>query len=120
MQVNPRSIRPFLGSKDFIVSRNFYRDLGFEETFLAPNLSVFSMGEIRFYLQDAYVKDWVDNTQVFFEVDDLKGFWDRLVSLRLSETYPGVRIEPIRSMDWGQECFIHDPAGILWHVGQFV
>jgi catechol 2,3-dioxygenase-like lactoylglutathione lyase family enzyme len=120
MLVNPTSIRPFLGSKDFTVSSRFYRDLGFEETSLSPNLSVFRMGEVRFYLQDAYVKDWVDNTQVFLEVIDIEGFWANLSAMGLSEKYPEARIEPIRTLPWGRECFIHDPSGILWHVGQFV
>jgi len=21
--------------------------------------------------------------------------------------------------DWGKECFVHDPSGILWHIGEF-
>ncbi|PZO24508.1 MAG: glyoxalase, partial [Flavobacteriaceae bacterium] len=26
---------------------------------------------------------------------------------------------PIRNHDWGRECFLHDPSGILWHFGEF-
>jgi hypothetical protein len=57
-----KSIRPFIGAKNFEVSRSFYRDLGFEETVLSPNMSVFKIGDTTFYLQSAYVKDWIDNT----------------------------------------------------------
>ena len=54
-----KSIRPFIGSENFEISRSFYRDLGFEETVLFPNMSVFVSGSLAFYLQDAYVKDWI-------------------------------------------------------------
>lgn len=119
MPFSTHSIRPFLGAGDFTISRNFYRDLGFEETMLGPAFSVFKRENTSFYLQDAYVKDWVDNTQLFLEVDDVQSFWDNLQSLRLTEKYPQVRIEPVRTLAWGKECFIHDPSGILWHVGEF-
>lgn len=59
------SIRPFIGAKDFELSRSFYRDLGFEETILSHNMSVFKTDGLSFYLQDAYVKDWIDNTMIF-------------------------------------------------------
>ena len=51
------SIRPFIGAKNFELSRNFYRDLGFQETILSNNMSVFKTEGLAFYLQDAYVQD---------------------------------------------------------------
>lgn len=116
---NVKSIRPFIGSKDFDVSRNFYQDLGFEETTLGGNMSVFRTGKFSFYLQKAYVKDWVDNTMIFLEVENVDAFWENLLKLNLTATYENVRISPIKTLDWGKECFIHDPCGILWHVGEF-
>ncbi len=119
MSIIPKSIRPFLGARDFNISRAFYTDLGFEEKILSPGFSVFKLGEMSFYLQGAYVKDWIDNTQVFLEVDDLDALWAHLVTLDLPSRYEGVRVEPVRSLAWGREGFIHDPSGILWHVGEF-
>jgi hypothetical protein len=115
-----KSIRPFIGAKKYDVSRSFYRDLGFRETVLSPQLSVFKSGDQGFYLQDAYVQDWVDNTMVFMEVEDVHSFWNELLALDLPARYEGVRLTPIRTLDWGSECFVHDPSGILWHFGQFV
>jgi hypothetical protein len=112
------SIRPFLGAVDFNISRRFYKDMGFEETPLSYNLSVFKTPTIAFYLQDAYVKDWVDNTMVFVEVADVNQYWAQLIAKNLHDKYPGVRLTPIRTHDWGSECFVHDPSGILWHFGQ--
>lgn len=119
MNHNAKSIRPFIGAKDFEISRRFYRDLGFEENLHAPDFAIFQSGSVVFYLQAAYVKDWIDNTMVFMEVDDVERFYSELVALNLPNKYDGVKILPIRTMDWGRECFVHDPSGILWHFGEF-
>lgn len=119
MQHKAISIRPFIGAKNFEQSRSFYKDLGFEETPLSPAMSVFNTGELAFYLQNAYIKDWVDNTMVFLEVDDVENFWTELTALNLLDKFETVKLVPIRHLDWGSECFIHDPSGILWHIGQF-
>ena len=119
MEHKAKSIRPFLGAVNFDISRNFYRDLGFEETVLGPEFSVFKSNGLAFYLQDANVKDWIDNTMVFMEVDDVDRFWTELVALDLPSKYEHVRLTPVRTHDWGRECFVHDPSGILWHFGEF-
>jgi catechol 2,3-dioxygenase-like lactoylglutathione lyase family enzyme len=113
------SIRPFVGAKDFEVSRRFYRDLGFGETVLSPNLSVFKVSQLAFYLQDAYVAGWINNTMLFLEVDSVVRYYDALKAMDLSSRYTGVKLSPIRTEDWGMECFLHDPSGILWHIGEF-
>ena len=119
MNHSATSIRPFIGARNFELSRNFYCDLGFEETMLSPSMSLFKTEQLGFYLQDAYVKDWVDNTMVFMEVEDIDQFWEGLVALNLPLKYGSVKQLPIRNHDWGRECFLHDPSGILWHFGQF-
>lgn len=119
MEYNAKSIRPFIGAENFELSRNFYRDLGFGETVLFHNMSLFKTGSLGFYLQDAYVKDWIDNTMIFLEVEDVDKQWQELQALELPAKYKKVRLTPIRKHDWGRECFLHDPSGILWHFGQF-
>jgi len=116
---NAKSIRPFVGAKNFEVSRSFYRDLGFKENTISPVMSFFETDGIGFYLQDADVKDWIDNTMVFMEVEDADRFWEELLALDLTSKYPEARMVPVRKMDWGKECFVHDPSGILWHFGAF-
>jgi catechol 2,3-dioxygenase-like lactoylglutathione lyase family enzyme len=113
------SLRPFIGSKDFDISRSFYRDLGFEETVIDDNMSVFKTGELAFYLQRYYAKEWIENTMLFLEVDDVDRYFNELKALDLPAKYPGVKLTPIRNEAWGRECFLHDPAGILWHFGEF-
>jgi hypothetical protein len=119
MEHKAKSIRPFIGATNFELSRNFYRDWGFEETVLDPKFSVFRTEGFSFYLQDAYVKDWIDNTMVFLEVENVDEYWKDLVALNLPDKHEGARISPIKIYDWGKECFVHDPSGILWHIGEF-
>lgn len=119
MEQKTKSIRPFIGAKDYEVSRSFYRNLGFQEIVLSADMCVFKTNEIAFYLQKAYVKDWIDNSMIFLEVENVDSYWKELSSLNLSAKYQGVRLTGIREYDWGKECFLHDPSGILWHIGEF-
>jgi hypothetical protein len=119
MESKVKSIRPFIGAQDYITSRAFYCDLGFNEIIIDANLSLFQWGDMGFYLQNAYVKDWIDNTMVFLEVASVDDFWKQLLLLGLDAKYENVRIVPAKERDWGKECFIHDPSGVLWHVGEF-
>ena len=119
MKSNAISIRPFIGAKDFELSRCFYRDLGFQESALTPTMSLFKIDQLGFYLQDAFVKDWIDNTMMFLEVENVARYWEQLLALNLTSKYQNIKLTPIRVEHWGKECFLHDPSGILWHFGEF-
>ena len=119
MEHTVKSIRPFLGAENFELSRRFYQDWGFRETVLSPDLSVFKLDQLAFYLQRAYVKDWVDNTMLFLEVENVEHYYQQLSAMELASKYEGVRLTAVRIEDWGKECFLHDPSGILWHIGEF-
>ena len=119
MEHKAKSIRPFIGAKNYEVSRHFYQGLGFQESILSSDMSYFKTDGLGFYLQDAFVKDWIDNTMIFMEVDDVKRFWSELLALDLPSKYEHVKLLPVRELPWGRECFLHDPSGILWHFGEF-
>jgi hypothetical protein len=119
MEHKAKSIRPFIGAKEYDLSRNFYLDLGFQEIIISADMSYFNSDGLGFYLQNAYVKDWIDNTMVFMEVENVTRFWNELIALELTSKYKNVKLVPIRELDWGKECFVHDPSGILWHFGEF-
>jgi hypothetical protein len=113
-------IRPFIGCKDFKISREFYLAIGFREHIVSYNMSYFSRDGIGFYLQDAYVKDWVDNTMIFWEVENVEAVLDELRELKIIDFHSRVRLSEIHYNDWGKEFFLHDPSGVLWHIGAFV
>lgn len=115
-----KSIRPFIGAKDYEASQSFYRDFGFEEIVISPHMCVFKMdGKVAFYLQKAFVKDWVENTMLFLEVENIEAFRSQLLQKELVQKHKGVRISEIRNEPWGEEFFVHDPSTILWHIGEF-
>jgi hypothetical protein len=120
MKHQAKSIRTFIGAKDFELSRNFYKDLGFQESIISTNMSYFNIFEsLGFYLQNAYVEDWINNSMIFLEVENVEQHYQQLQNLALHHKYKDVRLIPIKNNDWGKECFLHDPSGVLWHFGEF-
>jgi len=115
-----KSVRTFIGAKNFQESSNFYKDLGFSELIVSDNMSFFKVDEkLGFYLQRAFVKDWVNNSMLFLEVDDIEAYLKEIESKNLTEKYKKVKLSKIVDNDWGKEFFLHDPSGILWHIGCF-
>ena len=120
MELKAKSIRAFIGAKDYNESRQFYNELGFEEVVIDNSMSLFRVNDqLSFYLQNAYVKKWVDNSMLFLEVDDPEACRVLFLSKNLVEKYKYVRISEVRYEAWGSEFFMHDPSGVLWHVGKF-
>ena len=71
-----KSIRAFIGAQNFEESRRFYKEIGFEESTISNNMSYIRVTDkLGFYLQNAYVKDWIDNSMIFLEVDDVNRYW---------------------------------------------
>ncbi|HBY69927.1 MAG: glyoxalase [Flavobacteriaceae bacterium] len=119
MKVSGKSIRTFIGSKNYTISRKFYSELGFKEFVTSDKMSYFYLDRFGFYLQDYYVKDWVENSMIFLEVNNLESTLKHIQSLKLTEKYKNVRLSEIVRNEWGNEFFLHDPSGILWHFGIF-
>ncbi|BAO54693.1 VOC family protein [Nonlabens marinus] len=117
--VQVKSILPFIGSDDYNTSRTFYKKLGFEEVWYSSSMCRFSLDGFGFYLQNAHVQDWVENTMLFLEVEDLEETLKIFKSLNLPAGFPKSRLSEIVKNDWGSEFFLHDPSGILWHIGSF-
>lgn len=116
-----KSIRTFIGSKNYAESIRFYEVLGFEVRTVADKMSLVRVSEnIGFYLQDAYLKTWCENSMIFLEIEeDLESYWEAIKVLGLPDKFPGTKLSTIKQNDWGNEFFLHDPAGVLWHFGIF-
>ncbi|WP_425637082.1 glyoxalase [Algoriphagus yeomjeoni] len=116
-----KSIRTFIGSKSYNESIRFYQVLGFEVKSLDTKMSLVNVTDsLAFYLQDAYEKSWCENSMIFLEVeDDLESYWEAIKVLGLPDKFPGTKLSSIKYKDWGNEFFLHDPAGVLWHFGVF-
>jgi len=68
-------------------------------------MSLFTTEHVGFYLQDAFVKDWIDNTMVFIEVDNVNNYYAKLEALNLTEKYKEVRLTPIKVEHWEGSAF---------------
>jgi hypothetical protein len=120
MNPSAKVIIPFLGSKNFQESTEFYELLGWKAKLISKGFArVYIQDKISFYLQDYYSKEWCENTMVFLEMDDLENQRESILMLDLPEKFPGVKVSKIKKNEWGDEFFLHDPAGILWHIGFF-
>ena len=120
MKYEAKSIRSFIGAKNYEESREFYRKLEFQDIEISSNMCYFRIDESHgFYLQKAYVKDWVDNSMIFLELSNLDEVHRKIADKGLQDQYKLVRLSGIKTLDWGREFFLHDPSGVLWHFGEF-
>lgn len=119
MKLEIKSLRSFVGAKNFDISRAFYRDIGFEETIINDGLSLFQNGNFAFYLSPSQVEDWINNTELFIVVNDVKQCFEQIKQLELKKNYDGIRIIPVKEKPWGKACYILDPSGIALCFAQF-
>ena len=120
MSFQSKSIRAFIGAKNYAISRAFYNAIGFEEIVIDAKMSLFKVNDnLAFYLQDAYIKDWINNSMIFLEVENLDICRKDLMDKNLPTQFKNVRFSNIKNESWGRELFMHDPSGVLWHFGEF-
>lgn len=110
--------RPFLPARDFDLSKRFYEALGFVKL-LDGEVAIYRMGTSSFILQNYYHKGWAENFMMQLVVDDLDGWWWKIVALDLPGKF-GVAAPKAPAMQpWGlQVAYVYDPSGVLWHVAQ--
>ena len=111
-------LRAFIPSKDFSVSKAFYDALGFTRTWEGDGMAQFEIGSNRFFLQDAYQKDWANNCMLNLVVQDVWAWQSHIRSAGLVEKFPGVKVSEPRVQPVGTILYLHDPAGVLWHIQQ--
>jgi len=113
---NPWNILAFVPAKDFEVSTNFYKRLGFDVA-MDEDVRYCTLGDHGFLLQDFYVKKWADNFMLAMHVDDSQAWIDKAEAL--APEFPGVRTADPKLEDWGMVVgHIWDPSGVLWHITQ--
>ena len=79
MHATCKSIRPFIGAEDYDLSRAFYTDLGIEESVIDDRMSYFRINDqLGFYLQRYYVKDWINSSMIFVEVENIHEYYEEL------------------------------------------
>lgn len=109
-------IRTFVPSKDFEVSKKFYRDLGLNILWENHELAEIGTPTQNFFLQKYYNEEWANNFMLQMFVDDL----DELFKMAkpLVDQYEGTKIREIFEADYGKTFHLIGPAGELWHMTQ--
>ena len=109
--------RPFLPTRDFEQSKQFYEALGFEKT-LDSEVAIFNAGSGGFILQRSWALEWANNCMMQLMVDDLDAWWARIEALDLPGRF-GTRVRGPQMEPWGlREVHVIDPAGVLWHIAE--
>ncbi len=120
MDYSAINIRAFIGAKNFEESKEFYTKLGFEIIEIPGKMVLVKVNEkLSFYLQEYYQKKWIQNSMLFLEVDDIEKCYSDLLGRELVSQYKYVKLSQIKIFEWGRECFLHDPSGVLWHFCEF-
>ncbi len=112
-------IKPFIGAKDYALSRDFYVALGWRVNFEAPELAELQLGDLRFYLQSYYQKDWCENTMLHLTVADAQSWYERARAVLQSREFGPARVREPAPQGYGAlVTFVWDPAGVLLHFAQ--
>ena len=111
-------IKAFVPARDFELSKQFYKDVGFTMALEGGGLACFHFEAVSFLLQDFYVQALVDNFMMHLLVEDVDAWWETVNASGVASKY-GVKITIIEAQPWGMRDFcLLDPSGVLWRIGQ--
>jgi uncharacterized glyoxalase superfamily protein PhnB len=116
--LNVTEIKAFVPSKDFEVSKRFYKDLGFHMASEGGGVAYFHCSGASFLLQDFCAPSFADNFMMHLLVADVDAWWRHVHTSGVLETH-GVRVTDLENQPWGMRDFcLYDPSGVVWRIGQ--
>ena len=119
MSLAATDVKPFVGSKDFALSRDFYVAMGWSLNFDAGDLAELQLGDHRFYLQKNYQRQWCDNTMLHITVNDANAWYARAESVITSRNFRAAKVRSPSMQSYGAlVTFVWDPSGVLLHFAQ--
>lgn len=111
-------IKAFVPAKDFELSKQFYKDLGFTMASEGGGVAYFHFGHVSFLLQDFCAESLAENFMMHILVEDVDAWWQHVQASDVALKY-GVQVGPIESQPWRMRDFcVFDPSGVLWRIGQ--
>jgi Glyoxalase/Bleomycin resistance protein/Dioxygenase superfamily len=111
-------IKAFVPSKNFDVSKQFYKDIGFTMASEGGGVAYFHMGHVSFLLQDFCVEALAENFMMHILVEDVDAWWNRVQESGVIAKY-AVKVSNIERQPWRMRDFcLTDPSGVLWRIGQ--
>ena len=116
--LNVTEIKAFVPAKDFGLSQQFYRDLGFTTASEGGGVAYFRFGSVSFLLQDFCAEGVAEHFNLHLLVEDVQAWWDHVQASGVVAKY-GVRCTELEDQPWGMRDFcLSDPAGVCWRIGQ--
>jgi uncharacterized glyoxalase superfamily protein PhnB len=114
------SIRAFIPARDMDISRSFYKDLGFEQTWGDDSACGMQLDDCGIILQKFYVKEHAENFMMALNVQDLDAWWRHIQALDLKGKYGIGMVKAPAMQPWGiRVLYICDPTGVLWHIAEY-
>lgn len=116
-QLKTVDIKAFVPAKDFVLSQQFYKDIGFTQKSEGGGVAFFSLDNCNFLLQDFYQQQLAENFMMHLQVTDASAWHQHISSLDLSSY--GTTISELVEQPWAMLDFVFsDPSGVLWRIGQ--
>jgi hypothetical protein len=113
-------IKAFVPAKDFELSKQFYKDLGFTMASEGGGVAYFHFGHVSFLLQDFCAGSLAENFMMHILVEDVEAWWHHVKGSGVASKY-GVKVTDIETQPWRMRDFgVLDPSGVLWRIGQNV
>lgn len=113
-------IKAFVPAKDFELSKQFYKDLGFTMASDGGGVAYFHFGHVSFLLQDFCAESLAENFMMHVLVEDVEAWWHHVNGSGVASKY-GVNVTDIETQPWRMRDFcVVDPSGVLWRIGQNV
>lgn len=111
-------IKAFVPAKDFEVSKQFYKDLGFTMASEGGGVAYFHFEHVSFLLQDFCADSQAENFMMHVLVEDVDAWRTHVILSGVAEKY-GVAVSAIEAQPWRMRDFcVIDPSGVLWRFGQ--
>ncbi|MEO5559842.1 MAG: VOC family protein [Dokdonella sp.] len=115
---NVTEIKAFVPAKDFELSKQFYKDIGFAMASDGGGVAYFHHENSSFLLQDFGTQSLAENFMMHMLVQEVEAWWHRISESGVVAKY-GVKLSDIELQPWHMRDFcLTDPSGVLWRIGQ--
>lgn len=110
-------MKAFVPARDFVQSKAFYAQLGFNISWSSDDLAYVHYGNTSFLLQAFYVPEHSSNFMMHLLVESVDDWHAHVLASGVVEAF-GVRVDEPRDRPWRIRDFpLFDPSGVLWRIG---
>jgi catechol 2,3-dioxygenase-like lactoylglutathione lyase family enzyme len=116
--LTPVEIKAFVPARDYELSKQFYRDMGFTMASDGGGVAYFHRAHAAFLLQDGCAEGAGRLLTMHLLVEDVDAWWTQLSESELPRRY-GVKMSNVHPQPWRMRDFVlEDPSGVTWRIAQ--